>query len=310
MAPLLYFRVLLSLGLSCLPAVAGGHTFPLPPPDSDIVGQVTFVQARQEDTLVDIARRERIGQEAILLANPEVDRWYPGEGAEVMIPSRYILPPGPRRGLVLNTPEMRLYYYPVADPNQSSQVQIFPVAIGRQGWETPVTETSLVAKQRDPAWYPPESIRREHAAEGDPLPRVIPPGPDNPLGRHALRLGIPGYLIHGTNKAFGVGMRVSHGCIRMLPEDVEALFEHIPVGTRVRIINQPVKVGWHGGLLYLEVHPPLEEDQAGREKLAETVWQMIDEAVGDEFVVLDEARIRDEITRPSGVPREISGSLF
>jgi L,D-transpeptidase ErfK/SrfK len=189
-------------------------------------------------------------------------------------------------------------------------VQIFPVAIGRQGWETPVTETSLVAKQRDPAWYPPESIRREHAAEGDPLPRVVPPGPDNPLGRHALRLGIPGYLIHGTNKAFGVGMRVSHGCIRMLPEDVEALFEHIPVGTRVRIINQPVKVGWQGGLLYLEVHPPLEEDQAGRKKLAETVWQMIDEAVGDEFVVLDEARIRDEITRPSGVPREISGNLF
>ena len=310
MEPSRFLRLLLSLALSCLPAVAGGHTFPLPEPDGDLVGQVTFKHARKADTLLDIARRERIGQEAIVLANPEVDRWYPGEGAEVMIPSRYILPPGPRRGLVLNTPEMRLYYYPAPDPNESAQVQVFPVAIGRQGWETPVTETSLVSKQRDPAWYPPESIRREHAAEGDPLPKVVPPGPDNPLGRHALRLGLPGYLIHGTNKAFGVGMRVSHGCIRMLPADVESLFEHIPVGTPVRIINQPVKVGWQGGVLHLEVHPPLEEDQSGRDNLAKTVWRMIDEAVGGELVVLDEARIRDEIQRPSGVPKEVSGSLF
>ncbi len=119
-----------------------------------------------------------------------------------------------------------------------------------------------------------------------------------------------GYLIHGTNKAFGVGMRVSHGCIRMLPEDVESLFDSIPVGTPVRIINQPVKVGWQGGRLYLEVHPPLEEDQSGRDNLAATVWRMIDEAVGEEFVVLDEARIRAEIRRPSGVPTEVSGSLF
>ena len=303
-------RFLYLLALLCLPGGASGHVFPVPSSDSDLVGRIAVIEAREEDTLIDIARRERIGQDAIVLANPAVDRWYPGEGTPVLIPSRHILPAVPRRGLVLNTPEMRLYYFPSPGPDGSPQVEIFPVAIGRQGWETPVTETTLVSKHRDPAWYPPESIRREHAAEGDPLPRVVPPGPDNPLGRYALRLGIPGYLIHGTNKAFGVGMRVSHGCVRMLPEDVESLFERIPVGTPVQIINQPVKVGWHAGTLYLEVHPPLEEDEVNRERLADTVWRLVDEAVEDRFLVLKEASILAEIKRPSGVPREISESLF
>lgn len=308
---LLFCQRLLCLAtLLFLPGGASGQAFPLPLSNNDLVGRVAVVEAREEDTLVDIARRERVGQDAIVLANPGVDRWYPGEGARVVIPSRYILPSVPRRGLVLNTPEMRLYYFSAGDDDGTSQVEVFPVAIGRQGWETPVTETTLVSKQRDPAWYPPESIRREHADEGDPLPRMVPAGPDNPLGRYALRLGLPGYLIHGTNKAFGVGMRVSHGCVRMLPEDVESLFERIPVGTPVQIINQPVKVGWEADTLYLEVHPPLEEDEVNRERLADTVWQLVDEAVGDRFLVLKKASILAEIKRPSGIPREISESLF
>jgi L,D-transpeptidase ErfK/SrfK len=304
------FSLLLLWGFLCRSLPAAGTTYPLPAPDTDLVGRMTLVEAREEDTLIDIARRHQIGQEAILLANPAVDRWYPGEGTPVIIPSRYILPPGPRRGLVLNTPEMRLYYFPEAGELETAEVQVFPVAIGRMGWETPVSETTLVSKERDPAWRPPESIRQEHAAQGDPLPAFVPPGPDNPLGRHALRLGLPGYLIHGTNKAFGVGMRVSHGCVRMLPEDIAWLFERIPVGTPVRIINQPVKVGWESGVLYLEVHPPLEEDQLNREHLADTVWRLIDEAVGDQFIVLNDDRIRDEIKSPSGLPREVSESLF
>ena len=307
---LLLYPRLLCLALFCLPGGASGHIFPMPPSNTDLVGEIVVIEAREEDTLVDIARRERIGQDAIVLANPEVDRWYPGEGARVVIPSRFILPSVPRRGLVLNTPEMRLYYFSESNLDDAPRVEVYPVAIGRQGWETPVTETTLISKQRDPAWYPPESIRKEHAAAGDPLPRVVPPGPDNPLGRHALRLGLPGYLIHGTNKAFGVGMRVSHGCVRMLPEDVESLFERIPVGAPVQIINQPVKVGWDADTLYLEVHPPLEEDEVNRERLAAPVWQLIDQAVGDRFLVLNEASIRAEIKRPSGVPREISESLF
>ena len=310
MKPLYRTLYLLILVALCPSSHASEHAYPLPKPGSDLVGRMAVVKAREEDTLVDIARRHQIGQEEIVLANPGVDRWYPREGTEVILPSRYILPSGPRRGLVLNAPEMRLYYYPLPAEEEFSQVQAFPVAIGRMGWETPVAETTLVSKERNPSWWPPESIRREHAEQGDPLPAVVPPGPENPLGRHALRLGLPGYLIHGTNKAFGVGMRVSHGCIRMLPEDIEWLFERIPVGTPVRIVNQPVKVGWDGDVLYLEVHPPLEEDQVNREHLAETVWQHIDQAVGNQFIVLDKVEIQAEINRPSGVPREISGTLF
>ena len=131
------------------------------------------------------------------------------------------------------------------------QVQTYPISIGRMDWATPLGKTTITVKVKDPGWSPPESIRKEHAERGDPLPRYVPPGPDNPMGRYALRLGIPGYLIHSTNKPLGVGMRVSHGCIRMLPEDIEYLFPQVPTGTTVRIVNQPVKAGWYGGKLYL-----------------------------------------------------------
>jgi L,D-transpeptidase ErfK/SrfK len=166
-----------------------GHEAPVshPLPGSDLVGRIDVVKAREEDTLVDIARRHQIGQEEIVLANPGVDRWYPREGTEVILPSRYILPSGPRRGLVLNAPEMRLYYYPLPAEEEFSQVQAFPVAIGRMGWETPVAETTLVSKERNPSWWPPESIRREHAEQGDPLPAVVPPGPENPRNQQGVR---------------------------------------------------------------------------------------------------------------------------
>jgi L,D-transpeptidase ErfK/SrfK len=201
---------------------------------------------------------------------------------------------------------MRLYYFPPPEPGIPPAVQTYPVSIGRMDWATPLGETKLVRKDRDPAWYPPESIREEHAAQGDPLPRVVPPGPDNPLGKYALRLEIPGYLIHGTNKAFGVGMRVSHGCIRMLPEDIAELFARIPVGTPVRIINQPVKAGWYGGDLYLEVHPPLEEDQAGRDALFDTAIEVIDEALFRRTVDLDRLAVLEAVVAQSGVPVVIS----
>jgi L,D-transpeptidase ErfK/SrfK len=301
---------LLILTTLLLPAGAVADTFPLPPSDVGLVGEIVVVRALAKDTLLDVARRHDIGQEEIVRANPDVDRWLPGAGTQVTLPSRFILPPGPRRGLVLNAPEMRLYFYPAPAPGLPAEVQTYPVSIGRMGWATPLRETKLVAKELDPAWRPPESIRREHAAEGDPLPAVVPPGPDNPLGRHALRLGIPGYLIHSTNKAFGVGMRVSHGCIRMLPEDIEWLFPQVPVGTPVRIVNQPAKVGWYGDTLYLEMHPPLDEDQAGRDALVENVWEMIREAQVGRFVILNERAIDEAIAGQSGMPVAITEDLF
>ena len=290
-----------------LPAAVTAATFQLPSPEFDLVGALQLVEARQEDTLLDIARRHDIGQEEIVRANPGVDRWLPGAGTKVTIPSRYILPLAPRKGLVLNLPEMRLYFYPQTEPGEAAAVQTYPVSIGRMDWATPLGETTLVAKQKNPAWRPPKSIREEHAAEGDPLPEIVPPGPDNPLGRYALRLGIPGYLIHGTNKAFGVGMRVSHGCIRMLPEDVEKLFPQVPVGTPVNIINQPAKAGWYGGKLYLEIHPPLTEDQAGRDALRETALDVIDEALFRRPGSVDEAAIEQAIAQQAGVPAVVSG---
>ncbi len=287
-------------------ACAWGAAYPLPPPEFDLVGTTRIVEARREDTLIDIARRYGIGQETMLRANRDLDRWLPGEGTPVTIPTRHILPPPPRSGLILNLPEMRLYYFPPAQPGQPPEVQTYPVSIGRMDWATPLGETKLVAKDENPSWYPPASIREEHAAQGDPLPRVVPPGPDNPLGQHALRLGIPGYLIHGTNKAFGVGMRVSHGCIRMLPEDIATLFPQVPVGTPVRIINQYVKAGWYGGDLYLEVHPPLEEDQVGRDTLFETAMEVIDEALFRRMVELDRFAVLQAIVEQNGMPVIIS----
>jgi L,D-transpeptidase ErfK/SrfK len=244
-----------------LVAPVQAETFILPPADVDVVGFMQQVPASREETLLDIARRYDIGQNEILLANPDVDRWLPEDGSRVILPTRYVLPNTERTGLVLNLPEMRLYYYPKANNGETPVVITHPISVGRMDWKTPLGVTKIVSKQVDPDWRPPQSIKDEHAKDGDPLPDVVRAGPDNPLGRYAMRLGIPGYLIHSTNKPYGVGMRVTHGCIRMYPEDIEKVFDDIPVGTPVRIVNQPIKLGWLADSLFIELHPPLEEDE-------------------------------------------------
>ena len=226
-------------------------------PDSGIVGETRVIAAEYEDTFVKLARRYNLGFEELKQANPDVDPWLPGEGTEIVLPTQFVLPNAPRRGVIINLPELRLYYFPDGD---SGRVITHPVSIGRMQWGTPLGWSKVVSKTVNPAWYPPESIRQEHAAAGDPLPRVVPPGPDNPLGDYAMRLSIPGYLIHGTNKPSGLGMRVTHGCIRMFPEDIEALFNTVPTGTPVNIVNQPYKLAWSGRGFYLEAHPPLDEE--------------------------------------------------
>jgi L,D-transpeptidase ErfK/SrfK len=238
-----------------LASQAGAREFVLDP-GSDIVGEVEVISAKYEDTFVDLARRYDVGYEDLRRANPDVDPWLPGEGTEIVIPTQFVLPDAPRRGIVLNIPEYRLYYF----PEDGGRVITHPISIGREGWNTPYGSTTVVRKTHLPTWYPPESVREEHAAAGDPLPAVVPPGPDNPLGEHAIYLGIPGYLIHGTNKPRGLGMRVSHGCVRMFPEDVESLFSMVNPGIPVTLVNQPYKLGWGAGGLYMEAHPPLTEE--------------------------------------------------
>jgi L,D-transpeptidase ErfK/SrfK len=237
---------------------ARAEVYELPPQGFDVIGSISTVTARHEDTLVDIARRHGLGYQDIVRANPDVNIWLPGEGTEIVLPTQYVLPPGPRTGIVLNLAEYRMYYYPEPREGEPAYVMTYPISIGRQDWATPLGRTSVVAKASNPSWYPPQSVLDEHAARGDSLPRVVPPGPDNPLGKFAMRLGLPGYLIHGTNRPAGVGMRVTHGCIRMFPEDIEFLFARIDVNTAVRIINEPVKLGWSGGEIVMEVHPVLE----------------------------------------------------
>lgn len=250
---------LFAAGLCSLSNAAMADTLPLRA-DSDLIGEVGKTEATHEDTLLDVARHNGLGYTEIKLVNTGVDTWLPGAGQSIALPKRYILPETPQEGVVLNIPEMRLYYYPRAKDNETPVVMTYPLGIGREGWGTPYATTRVTAKVAHPAWYPPESIRQEHAEAGDPLPKVVPAGPDNPLGDYALRLDLPSYLIHGTNKPWGVGMRVSHGCIRLYPEHIEELFQQVEVGTAVRIINQPYKVGLHNGLVYLEAHPYLEED--------------------------------------------------
>lgn len=245
------------LGISC---TATAETYVLPENGDNVIGQIRTVTARKKDDLLDIARRNGLGYREIKLVNAGVDTWLPGENTLVILPTRFILPDTQREGLVLNIPEMRLYYFPRPRPGAPATVTTYPLGIGREGWTTPYTTTRIVSKEEKPSWYPPLSIRLERAAMGDILPEVVKPGPANPLGDYAMRLAMPGYLIHGTNKPWGVGMRVSHGCIRLYPEDIEALYRDVPVGTPVRIMNQPYKIGRANGVLYLEAHPPLEED--------------------------------------------------
>jgi L,D-transpeptidase ErfK/SrfK len=240
-------------------APASADTFWLPRKGDGVVGHLQGAVATHEDTMVDIGRRFNVGYEELKLANPGVDPWLPGDGTLIVIPSRFVLPDAPQEGIVLNLAEMRLYYYPDPVDAPRRRVITHPVSIGQVGWSTPLGTTKIAAKVENPTWYPPESIRAEAEADGNPLPLSVPPGPDNPLGTHALAFARKGYLIHGTNKPFGLGMRVSHGCVRMYPEDIVSMFDSVPVDTPVHVVNQPVKIGWRDGVLYVEVHPTAGE---------------------------------------------------
>jgi L,D-transpeptidase ErfK/SrfK len=226
----------------------------------DVVGVVQVVSAGKDDTLTDIARRFNVGYEEILRANPKVDPWLPGEGHEIIVPTQFVLPDAPRTGLVINIPAMRIFYYPPAKRGERAVVLTHPIGIGKVGWRTPEGVTKIIRRQKDPTWRVPESVRKEHHENGEDLDPVIGPGPDNPLGKYAFYLQWPSYLIHGTNKPAGVGLRSSHGCIRLYPEDIEQFYNMVPIGTQVRVVNQPFVFGWHEGQLYMQPYDVLEED--------------------------------------------------
>ncbi|MGB0867258.1 MAG: L,D-transpeptidase family protein [Granulosicoccaceae bacterium] len=274
----------------------------LPPEDVPIIGRIQRYTTVHSDTLADIARLYGVGHDEIVAANKGVDVWLPGENVEVVVPTRFILPDAGRTGIVVNLPEMRLYHYGV-DTHGLPVVTTHPVSVGRMDWSTPLGQSSVVAKATDPAWYPPKSIRAEHEADGDPLPMVVPAGPDNPLGRHMLRLGIPGYLIHGTNRPYGVGMRVTHGCLRMYPEDIEWLYDEVSVSTPVTLLNQPVKLARLGDRFFVEVHAGLEEQPISAQDTLAVVLQMIEARVGKSGLdLIDQDKLLLMIEKASGMP--------
>ncbi len=273
-----------------------------------VIGSMLEVRARYEDTLTDIARRHGLGYDDIVRANPGIDPWLPGEQTPVRLPTQFVLPQTPREGIVINIAEYRLYYYEAS--GGVLRASTFPISIGRMDWSTPIGRWAVTNKVRNPAWYPPESIRAEHLADGRGfLPKVVPPGPDNPLGEYAMRLSIPGYLIHGTNRPVGIGMRVTHGCIRMYPEDIEWLFPAVSVQTPVRIVNQPYKLGWDGDVLYLEAHPPLDEDSATRERDMTPITELYVQVTSERPASVDWELVEQVYLAEAGLPVAVGRAL-
>jgi L,D-transpeptidase ErfK/SrfK len=293
------------LGLAAIAGVrpAQATVYTLPAHDATVVGEDQTVDTVYEDTLYDLAAKFSLGSEELIRVNPGVDPWLPGAGKHLIVPGRHILPPGPREGIVVNLPEHRLYYYPKPKHGGPVEVITYPVSIGKMDWRTPLGLTHVIGKQKDPTWYPPASVRKEHAEAGDPLPPAVPPGPANPLGAYAMRLaaGNGTYLIHGTNNPIAVGLAVTHGCIRMYPDDVAALFPLIPVGTPVRLINEPVKVAWVDGELLLEAHPPVDAQGQSFEPDIDKFAEMLQLAVGDTTVAIHWDYAREVLQKADGV---------
>ncbi|HZO22834.1 MAG TPA: L,D-transpeptidase family protein [Steroidobacteraceae bacterium] len=290
--------------LTLLAVPAGATVYDLPDNGTAVFGSDERIKSHFQDTLLDIARRYSLGYEEIIRANPGVDMWLPGEGTDILLPGRRILPPGPRQGIVVNLPEHRLYYFPKPKKGDKPVVITFPVSIGKMDWHTPLGETHVIAKLKHPIWYPPESVRKEHEANGDPLPKLVPAGPDNPLGDFAMRLAVGDgtYLIHGTNNPMAVGMAITHGCIRMYPEDVAALFPLVPVGTPVWLINDPVKVAYVDGELLLEAHPPVDAEGQTLEPNLDLLSQLLDKALGNDTAAIHWDLARQTLQAATGMP--------
>jgi len=277
---------------------AEANRFVLTSPDQQLIGSPQVVFPGETDTLSDLAREYGLGYDELIEANPGVNQWLPGVNTPILLPTQYVLPDVPREGVVLNIASKRLFYFPEVGEGQDQIVFTYPIGIGRVGWETPLGSTVVVSKAVNPSWWVPASVRREHVEMGNPLPAVIPPGPDNPLGTRVLKLEMPGYLIHGTNQPYGVGMRVSHGCVRLYPENIEFLYELVMVGEPVMIINEPYLLGRKDGEWYFESHKPLEDDLLDPDERLNDLLQ----AAGDTFSLRLREHARAVASTANGVP--------
>ena len=290
--------------LVLVPAPAAAAEFSLVP-GQKVVGAITEYVVQPGEGLNEIARKFDLGYTALAAANPGVDQFEPGAGRRLIIPSLYVLPEAPRQGIVINLAQWRLFYFPPG----GDRVETYPLGLGVIGKKTPLGASSVVRKEPHPTWYPPASIRAEHSAEGDHLPAFVPPGPNNPLGDYALHLGWKNYLIHGTNKPDGVGRNVSHGCIRMYPEDIERLFSEVSVGVPVRTVNQPAAAGWGAdGALYVNVFPSktqveeIDIDRPVSHDPADGVDRVVRAAAGSRADSVDWDAVMQAARERTGIP--------
>lgn len=295
---------------ACL-ALAGNALatdYPLPAPSSRLIGEnKTVVVPNDGRPLEAIAAENQIGFLNMIEANPGTDPWLPKAGSLLILPEQMILPNTPREGIVINLAELRLYYYPPG----GQQVTVYPIGIGQLGRETPVMTTSIIQKIPNPTWTPTPNIRKRYAEEGITLPAVVPAGPNNPMGAYALRLaqGHGEYLIHGTNANFGIGLRVSSGCIRLRPQNIEALFNAVSTGTRVQVVNEPIKFTVEpDGRRYIEVHQPLSRnDKDDPQSMPITLTPAVQAFLNDPAT--DRAAAEAEIRRRSGLPVLVSRGM-
>lgn len=239
-----------------LPVIASGEVYHYKE-GQNLIGNLQTTYITRHDTFLSLAHHYKVGYYELREANPDVDPWTPTDGAEIIVPAQFILPEL-RRGIYINLAEYRLYYF---SPHEKNKVWTFPISIGRGDWLTPIGATTVVDKLVNPSWYPPPSVRKEHEEAGDPLPWMVPPGPDNPLGEYALQLQAESYFIHGTTKPYGIGMKVTHGCIRMRPEDIKTLFDMVARETPVMIEYQPFKSAVEDGVLYFEANANVDYEQ-------------------------------------------------
>jgi len=288
------------------------YKFAIAADHDDVIGQLQLTTAGKDDTLTDIARRFNLGYEEIVRANPGVDVWLPGAGRQIVLPTQFVLPDAPHNGLVINIAAMRVYYFPAHKKGEPQLVYTHPIGIGKVGWKTPEGTTRILRRQKDPIWRPPVSVIKEHRENGDELASVVGPGPDNPLGRYAFYLAWPGYLIHGTNKPAGVGLRSSHGCIRLYPEDIAEFYEMVPLGTQVHVVNQPIVFGWHAGQLYMQAFGSLEDDKRKGDRLeqrelARALGERVRKDLKERSLEVNDTVVHALTQSPRGVPVPVTG---
>ena len=301
--------ILLAAGVlgSSLATTSRAAVFTLPPDDSSLIGQDQQIQSQSADTLLDLARKYSVGYWEIQEANPKVDMWLPGQGTSITIPGTFIVPPVDHKGIVINLPQHRLFYFPKRGRHDQPIVITYPVSPGEGDFPTPVGVTRIIRKVPHPVWIPTAHILKAHEEAGDPIPKVWKAGPDNPMGEWALEttLSHGEIYIHGTNNPMAIGMSVTHGCVRLYPEDIAALYPIVRVGTPVTIVNEPVLASLQDGQLYLEVHPPTTSNHVPAPPNYEQISQIIDGVIGKNVVAIDWDKVRQVATEANGIPELI-----